>query len=90
MLDLCGFILQHIGWMRAVIYIVVLIIASCCLSKVLGKELPLFFFNVYLFILRESTHTHAGKMQREREKENPKQALPCQHRAQRRTRTHEL
>ena len=37
------------------------------------------FFNVYLFWEREGG---LGKRQREREKENPKQALHCQHGAQ--------
>ena len=35
----------------------------------------LFFFNVYLFILRE----RAGEGKRERETENPTQAARCQH-----------
>ena len=37
------------------------------------------FFNVYLFILRETTSR--GEAERERETENPRQAPCCQHRA---------
>ena len=41
-----------------------------------------FFFNVYLFILREGKKERAstGEGKRERGRENPKQVLHCQHR----------
>ena len=45
----------------------------------------LFYFILFyfiLFILKEREHVHAGEEQRERGRENPKQALHCQHRAQ--------
>ena len=40
---------------------------------------------------RESMYMHAqvGEGQREKGRENPKQALCCQHRAQRRAQTHQ-
>ena len=39
-----------------------------------------FFFNVDLFILRETETTLAGEGQRKRERENPKKVLYCQYR----------
>ena len=53
------------------------------------------FFNVYLFILKETEKerecTVEGQRERERERErdNPKQALHCQHRAQWRAQSHQ-
>ena len=41
-----------------------------------------FFFFLSLFILREYVCVQAGKGQRERDRENPKQALHCPGRAQ--------
>ena len=45
--------------------------------------------NVYLFILRETEHKQ-GRGRDKREKENPKQAPCCQHRAQHGAWTHKL
>ena len=44
---------------------------------------------MYLFILRERVSMRVGKGQRERERQNPKQALSCQHRARHGAQTHE-
>ena len=43
------------------------------------SSISLFFFNIYLFILKERERTQAGEGQREREREDPKQTLHCQH-----------
>ena len=60
--------------------------------RVSPKQL-IIFFNVYLFLRereRDRDRAWVGKGQREREIQNLKQALSCQHRAQCGTWTHEL
>ena len=47
----------------------------------------LIFFNVYLFLRQRETEHERGRV-RERETQNLKQALSCQHRARRGARTH--
>ena len=75
-------------------------IRPCQIWSLLCVELVYaYFFFFYLFLLffkvfktyfeRDKDSMSVGGAEREGERENPKQALCCQHRARRRARTHE-